>query len=257
MSKIIQSNLFKNISCMRHGFFTRQGGVSTGIYQSLNCGFGSGDDTANVQQNRNIVLKELNLSSYTLQTVYQIHSANVVEVNTPWNYDDRPKADAMVTNKTGIMLGILTADCGPLLFVDEDVRIIAAAHAGWKGALSGIIENTLDSMQRLGASLSRIKVCLGPTIAVQSYEIGQEFLSSFLEQDLKAEQFFKNFYNDDRIFFDLPSYIVYRLKKAGIVNIDPLIYDTYDLSSQFFSYRRATHNKEPDYGRQISVIALI
>jgi YfiH family protein len=235
-----------------HGFFGRTGGVSTGIYDSLNCGPGSGDELAAVTQNRSRVAARM---TGELITLYQIHSDRTVVVLTSWN-ENRPQADAMVTATPGIALGILTADCAPVLFADPQARVIGAAHAGWKGALGGVIESALAAMETLGADRSRIAAAIGPCIAQDSYEVGAEFRERFAHVDSANGRFFRASDKADHFRFDLENYVVHRLAGAGLANVHALNADTYTREADFFSFRRTTHRGERNYGRQISAIAL-
>ncbi len=245
------SDALSNISGLRHGFFGRQGGVSTGLYDSLNSGAGSNDRAENVSENR--IRIRTALGAEHILSCYQIHSANVVTVTAPWQ--QRPEADAMVTNTPGIALCILTADCTPILFADPEARIIGAAHAGWKGAIGGVLEATLDSMVSLGADRSKILAAIGPTIAQASYEVGPEFRDTFLSDDAAAASFFIKG-QGDRFHFDLPDYVHARLTRAGISALYNLQHDTCALETHYFSNRRRNHRGEPDYGRNASVICL-
>ena len=239
-----------------HGFFTREGGVSQGLYKSLNGGIGSSDDRQSVIENRARMARTLGVNEPHLLSLYQIHSAICVKVNEPWSLDQRPRADAMVTNQKGLALGIGTADCGPLLFADPQARVIGAAHSGWKGALYGVIDSTLLAMEELGAERSRIHVTLGPTISQSAYEVGPEFRETFLSSDKNSDRFFTTQTGNGKCHFDLPAYIVDRLEKAGVGNIENLALCTYADEERFFSFRRTTHRKESDYGRLIAAIAL-
>lgn len=237
-----------------HGFFTRNGGVSAGIYGSLNCGYGSGDDLVNVRENRAQVAEKM---GGVLCGVQQIHSPDAVIVSTPWEHKDAPQADALVTNQSNIVLGILTADCLPILFVDGKNRVIAAAHAGWKGAFSGVIENTLKAMQSLGAETSEIIASIGPSIGQQSYEVGAEFFARFMEQSAGNSQFFVDSVQKNYYLFNLAGYAKHRLSIAGILQINIIAQDTCLNDNEFFSYRRSCKRGEPAYGRQISTITLL
>ena|SRR5271163_1642153 len=241
---------------IRHGFFTRQGGVSCGLFASLNCGFGSGDATETVARNRAIATERLGLSSDRLVTCYQVHSTTVVTVEKPWPRDAAPRADGLVTRGSGIALGILTADCVPVLFEDAAARVIGAAHGGWRGALGGIVEATLDRMETLGARRARIRAGIGPCIAQASYEVGPEFPQRFLAHDPASAAYFAPAWRTDHFMFDLPGYIERRLARAGIAVIDRAARDTVAEGTRFFSYRRACLRGEPVYGRALSAIAL-
>ncbi|MBB2971227.1 peptidoglycan editing factor PgeF [Mesorhizobium sp. RMAD-H1] len=238
-----------------HGFFTRQGGVSEGIYRGLNVGAGSHDEPQNVTENRRRVARSLGVRPEHLLTVHQVHSPDVVTVTAPFP-GERPKADAMVTRTPGIALGALSADCGPVLFADPEARVIGSAHAGWRGAISGVLENTIDAMIALGADSSHIVAVLGPTIGPENYEVGPEFFAEFVARDAAYEQYFRASRRENYKMFDLWSFIIDRLKASG-VKTDALGQCTYADEAQFFSYRRATHRGEADYGRQISAIAIV
>ncbi|MGO8249460.1 peptidoglycan editing factor PgeF [Rhizobium ruizarguesonis] len=241
-------------STIRHGYFTRAGGVSEGLYRGLNVGFGSSDERDKVLENRRRVAAWFGLPVERLATVHQVHSPDVVVVGT--DYDGaRPDADAMVTRTPGIALGVLAADCGPILFADPDNRVIGAAHAGWKGALTGVLENTIAAMEALGADRARIVACLGPSISQASYEVGPEFVERFVAENPEDVRFFVPSATPGHAMFNLPALTVDRLTKAG-VRAESLGLCTYPDSERFFSYRRTTHRKEPDYGRQISAISI-
>ncbi|MFB2550647.1 peptidoglycan editing factor PgeF [Ensifer soli] len=237
-----------------HGYFTRRGGLSQGIYESLNVGVGSRDDPDRVAANRARVAARFGLSPDRLATVHQVHSPDVVTV-TPENRAERPQADAMVTRLPGIVLGVLSADCGPILFADAQARVIGAAHAGWKGALTGVLENTIAAMVALGARRDAIHACLGPSITQPNYEVGAEFVERFVVHDPGYAAFFTPSPRPGHALFDLPGLTLHRLRAAGVTASD-LGLCTYAEEDRFFSYRRTTHRGEPDYGRQISAIAL-
>ncbi|MDX1736785.1 MAG: peptidoglycan editing factor PgeF [Alphaproteobacteria bacterium] len=246
---------------IKHGFFTRRGGVSQGIYQGLNCGSGSSDNKDHIEENRKKVAQALGKEANHLLSLYQIHSNEVYILDDApnlaiWNSMDRPKADAIVTRRSDVALGILTADCGPLLFSDPNNKIIGAAHAGWKGALTGIIENTIDAMISLGAEKSNIHVVLGPCIHQPSYEVSGEFRSTFVDQDKNADTFFDPGKRAGHFQFDLPAFILRKLESMNVGSFGNVNKDTYPDSENFYSYRRTTHNKEADYGRQVSAIAI-
>ncbi|MVA81224.1 peptidoglycan editing factor PgeF [Agrobacterium vitis] len=237
-----------------HGFFTRHGGVSSGIYAGLNIGLGSNDDPADVHENRVRVAGWFGREESDLVTVHQVHSPNVVTVTEPFG-SQRPQVDAMVTDHPGLILGALAADCGPILFADPVNRVIGAAHAGWKGALTGVLENTIEAMIVLGATRASIVATLGPSISAKAYEVGPEFVERFLAHDPAYQQFFTPSTKPGHSMFDLPGLTVKRLTDAGIA-ADMLGLCTYGDPDRFFSYRRTTHAGEPDYGRQISAIML-
>ncbi|MBO6816204.1 MAG: peptidoglycan editing factor PgeF [Rhizobiaceae bacterium] len=250
----IRSNALDNES-IQHGFFTRTGGVSTGMFHGLNVGLGSSDDRQNVLENRRRVAECLHVSPDHLLTVHQIHSPDVIEVTGGWSNEDRPKADAMVTNLPGLALGALTADCGPVLFCDPKNRVIGAAHAGWKGATGGVLENTIDAMVGIGAARTDITAVLGPTISSNAYEVGPEFVERLIDMNPTNKDFLSPSTRHGHAMFDLPGYIIMRLKAAG-VNAHWTGDCTYGDEARFYSYRRCTHRDEPDYGRQISAITL-
>jgi len=240
-----------------HGFFGRQGGVSTGIYESLNCGPGSQDSREAVIENRQRVLGTLSgPSAARLVSLYQIHSAEAVTVTGPWEIAQNPKADAMATNRPGIALGVLAADCAPILLADSEREIIGTAHAGWGGAFAGVAESVVAAMEGLGARRDRIKAAIGPCISQDAYEVGPEFEERFRRTDPANAAFFVPSNRPDHFRFHLEAYVASRLAAAGIGRIDRLALCTYANEADYFSYRRATHRKEPDYGRQISAIML-
>jgi hypothetical protein len=242
---------------VRHAFFTRRGGVSEGLYASLNCGFGSGDERERVAENRARAAQRLEVAERHLHSLHQVHGVNVVEVEGQWNPDARPQADGMVTNRPGIALGVLTADCAPILMVDPDTRVIGAAHAGWRGALAGIIEATIAAMAKHGANPVRIVLGIGPCIAQRSYEVGAEFPGPFLAADRANVDFFApSPQNAGKVLFDLRGYCAHRAWQAGVRAIAMLPNDTYAEDQRFFSYRRSCVRAEPDYGRGLSAIAL-
>lgn len=240
----------------RHGFFSRRGGVSTGIYAALNCGFGSSDDPAAVAENRARAAAAFHLMPEALCTVYQIHSPSVVTVERKWEQGAAPKADAMVTRQPGIALGILTADCVPVLFADAEAKVVGAAHAGWKGALGGVLEATIAGMEALGADRTRIAAALGPSIAQVSYEVGAEFQATFEAAESANKRFFVPSDRDGHWRFDLQAYVTERLARAGVAASREAAIDTYASEDLCFSYRRTTHRRESDYGRLLSAIAL-
>jgi polyphenol oxidase len=252
----LQAKALKSAN-IAHGFLGRAGGASKGIYASLNCGPGSNDEPRDVQKNRKIAVEALTGDSQTaLVTCYQIHSANAVTVDAPWPAKESPKADAMVTNRAGIMLGILTADCAPVLFADHRENIIGAAHAGWNGALSGIIESTVAAMVELGARRENIHAAIGPCIGQTAYEVGPEFKERFSAQKASHGGFFLPSERLGHWQFALEDFVAAQLLGAKVEHVEKLCACTYSRESDFFSYRRATHRSEPDYGRQLSAIAL-
>ncbi|MEQ8355136.1 MAG: peptidoglycan editing factor PgeF [Kiloniellaceae bacterium] len=241
---------------VRHGFFCRDGGVSEGLFSSLNCGYGSGDDQDKVTENRRRAMAEMDLEGARLVTAYQFHSPDVVEVRKPWARGEAPKADAMVTRERGLALGILTADCVPVLLADAEAGVVGAAHAGWKGALGGVLQATVAAMIRLGAEPGRIAAGIGPAISQRSYEVGPEFPAPFLEQDPRNDDFFCPGKRQGHFHFDLKAYAARCLGKAGLTDIRTLPCDTCAEDQRFFSYRRACQRQEPDYGRGLSAIYL-
>ena len=245
-----------NLPGIRHGFFTRQGGVSEGLYASLNCGLGSGDDASPVLENRRRVARHLGGSSDGVTTLYQEHGTTALEVSGTIARDMLPRADAVISRTPGLVIGVLTADCAPVLLADPVARVVAAAHAGWRGAVDGIIESAVAGMERLGAKRQRISAALGPCIGPVAYEVGPDFETQFLASDADSRQFFSRRDNADRPHFDLPAFVGRRLRDAGIGSVVGLSPCTYENESLFFSYRRKTHRQEPDYGRQISAIVV-
>ncbi|CAN5334802.1 peptidoglycan editing factor PgeF [soil metagenome] len=243
------------ISGLRHAFFTREGGVSGGIYSSLNGGIGSDDDPAHVTENRRRMAGHLGVPPAQFLTVFQIHSPDVAVATAPWDTASRPRADAMVTKIPGLALGVTAADCGPILFADPAAHVIGAAHAGWKGAFGGVLENTIMAMENLGASRGSIIAAIGPLIRQPSYEVGAEFVARFTEADKDNARFFVPSSRADHAMFDLAGYIRMRLMRAGILTIDDTGIDTY-ADARMFSYRHSVHRKEPDYGRNIHAIVL-
>lgn len=242
-----------SLTPLRHGFFTRKGGASSGIFQGLNCGQGSSDQSEIVAINRRRVSEAMQVDQSHLVSLHQLHSPDVVHVTEP--FAAKPKADAMVTATPGIALGILTADCQPVLFADATNGVIGAAHAGWKGAQLGVLEATLDAMEDLGAERAEICAVIGPCISQSAYEVGPDFMDSFTVDDPEASRFFANG-QGDRLQFDLPGYGLYRLRQAGVGHAEWTGHCTYQDATRFFSYRRTTHAGEVDYGRLISVIRL-
>jgi polyphenol oxidase len=251
----LNSALLSAIPGLSHAFFTREGGVSDGIYASLNAGIGSDDDPGNVRENRRRMAERLGVPPERFLSLYQIHSPDVVVATGAWESTERPRADAIVTRTEGLAIGVSTADCGPVLLVDANARVIGAAHAGWKGALTGVLESTIAAMEKLGAARAGIVAAIGPLIRQPSYEVGSEFVARFVEQDAENAAFFIPSIRADHSMFDLPGFIRMRLEKAGVLMIDDLGADTYS-DERFFSYRRSVHRKERDYGRHIHAIAL-
>jgi len=237
----------------RHGFFTRKGGASSGIFAGLNCGTGSSDQAEIVAINRGRVAQAMDVAPEALVTVHQVHSADVVAVTAPLT--DRPRADGMVTATPGLALAVLTADCQPVLFADADAGVVGAAHAGWRGAKEGVLEATVDAMVALGARRDRISAVIGPTISQSAYEVGPEFFEAFTDDDRATQRFFANG-RGDRLLFDLPAYGLWRLREAGVGHAEWTRHCTYSDAERFYSFRRTTHAGEADYGRLISVIRL-
>jgi polyphenol oxidase len=237
-----------------HGFLGRGGGVSKGEMWGLNVGYGSGDDPERIAENRRRAIAAV-LSGAQLATVHQVHSPTVVRVEQPWPRDERPHADAMVTDRPGLLLGVLTADCAPVLFADDAAGVVGAAHAGWRGALAGVTDATIEAMEALGARRERIAAAVGPCIAQPSYEVDDAFRARFGEEDSANARFFVAG-PAGKPHFDLPAYVLNRLESAGIARAEALDLDTYADAERFYSYRRSTHLGEPSYGRQISVIGL-
>jgi YfiH family protein len=238
-----------------HGFLGRRGGVSEGVCAGLNVGLGSEDDRAAIAENRRRAIAAV-AAGARLVTVHQVHSPEVVHAEAPWPDDGRPRADAMVTDRPGLALGILTADCAPVLLADAEARVIGAAHAGWKGALGGVVEATVSAMERLGADRDRIAAAIGPCIARKSYEVDESFFRRFAAADPEHERFFAAGEREGHHQFDLEGFALSRLAAAGLGRIEARGEDTYSQPYRFFSYRRATHLGEPDYGRQVSLISL-
>jgi len=239
-----------------HAFFTREGGVSDGLFASLNCGFGSGDDPKRVCENRDRAMGYFGLAGKDLNTVCQVQSAEVAVVEQTWTTEQRPQADAVVTRRPGIALGILSADCAPVLFADAKAGVIGAAHAGWRGAKAGVLEATVDVMTRLGATPMRITAAVGPCIARESYEVGNEFLDEFIAESTYNARFFSVAPREGHFMFDLPGYTANRLAALGLGAVDSIIADTCGDEARFFSYRRATQRGETAYGLGLSTIVM-
>ncbi len=237
----------------RHGFFTRRGGASSGVFEGLNCGTGSSDQHEAVAINRSRVAAAMEVPLDNLMGVHQIHSADVITVTEP--SPDKPKADGLVTATPGVALSVLSADCQPVLFADADAGVIGATHAGWKGALGGVLEATLDAMEALGATRENTHAVIGPSISQRAYEVGPEFFEDFIAQDPSFARFFVQG-EGDRYLFDLPALGLYRLRTAGVGHAEWTHHCTYADPDRFYSYRRTTHNKEADYGRLIAAITL-
>jgi polyphenol oxidase len=240
---------------VRHGFFTREGGVSTGIYEGLNTGLGSSDDPAAVRENRARVARAMGAGPGDLAGPYQIHSAEAVLAESGWP-DERPEADAVVTTTPGVVCGVLTADCAPILLADPEAGVVAAAHAGWKGALGGVIQATVDLMKTANADPARIVAVVGPCIAQNSYEVDEAFERRFLDQAPGSGRFFRLGVREDRRMFDLPGFVLWRLEQAGVGEAAWTGHDTRPDAARFYSNRRAFLNGEPDFGRMMSAIRL-
>ena len=253
---MIKSSQLSSVDSIKHAFFTREDGVSGGVFAGLNCGYGSGDETANIDQNRTVAMAKLGLRRENLNTIYQIHSAHVVVADEAWSLDARPKADGIVTQTPDLAIGVMSADCTPVLFADHHASIIGAAHAGWKGALGGVLANTVSKMVEMGAERSQIAAAVGPCIHQESYEVGPEFRQSFMTEDEGFSAYFIASERDDHYLFDLPKFVVDRLQVLGLASVENVSVDTYADEQRFFSYRRATHRKEADYGRGLSAIAI-
>ena len=253
---MLQAPSLSRLPGVRHGFFTRSGGVSEGLYESLNGGVGSEDAPAKVAENRARMAEALGVAPERFLTCYQIHSPAVMVAETPWPASDRPRADAIVTRVPGIAIGVSTADCGPVLLADPEARVIGAAHAGWRGALTGVIEATVAAMTKLGAERGRIVAAAGPMIRQPSYEVGQDLVDRFVAVEPNTVRFFKPSGRPGHSMFDLAGYVISRLRRAEVAAIEDLGFCTYADPAQFYSYRRATHRAEPDYGRHINAIAL-
>ncbi len=253
---MIQASTLADLDAVQHRFFTRRGGVSSGLYSSLNCGYGSGDSPDNVRENRRRVAEQFGLDEPDLQTVHQIHSTDVLTVGDDrWTSPGAPKADALVTDRPGVVLGVLAADCAPVLLADNQAGVIGAAHAGWKGALGGVVDTTIAAMEKLGAQRDRLIVVVGPCIGPASYEVGPEFPAPFLAQDAANEAFFRPAARAGHFMFDLPGYLLHRIGRQG-VTVATTGHDTLTGTDDFFSYRRNTLQGVRDYGRGLSAIAL-
>ncbi len=253
---MLQATSLATLARIRHAFFTRSGGVSQGVYASLNGGVGSNDAPDKIAENRARMAAALGVKADRLLTPYQIHSPDVVVADEPWTRENRPRADAIVTRVPRLAIGVSTADCGPLLFADSEAGVIGAAHAGWRGALAGVIEATIVAMERLGASRDRMTAALGPTIRQPNYEVGPEFVERFLAADPGNTRVFEPSQRAGHAMFDLTGYIAECVQRAGIIQFEDLGLCTCAEPERFFSYRRTTLRGEPDYGRHINAIAL-
>jgi polyphenol oxidase len=251
----LESPLLSAVPGLRHAFFSRDGGVSDGIYAGLNGGIGSNDDPAKVAENRRLMAEQMGVTLDHFLTLFQVHSPDAVVASAPWDTASRPRADAIVTRAEGLAIGVTAADCGPILFADPNARVIGAAHAGWKGALTGIIESTVGAMEGLGAERAGIVAAIGPLIRQRSYEVGNEFVERFVEADAENTRFFLPASREGHAMFDLAGFIRMRLEDAGVLMIDDTGVDTYS-DERFFSYRRSVHRNEPDYGRHVHAIVL-
>jgi YfiH family protein len=251
----LASPLLSAIPGLRHAFFTRDGGVSGGLYESLNGGIGSNDDPAHVAENRRRMAAQMGVTPEHFLSVHQTHSPDVVVATGPWQGDSRPRGDAIVTRTEGLSISVTAADCGPILLVDPNARVIGAVHAGWKGALTGVVESTVEAMEKLGAERSGVVAAIGPLIRQHSYEVGSEFVERFIEADAENALFFIAAAREGHAMFDLAGFIRMRLENAGILMIDDTGVDTYS-DERFYSYRRSVHRREPDYGRHVHAIAL-
>jgi hypothetical protein len=252
----ITAENLSGLNRIAHGFFTREGGISQGIYASLNCGLGSRDDATRVLENRSRVARHLGTDEARLVSVYQVHSAHPVTVSSPWDRDQAPKADAMVSATPGLAIGVLTADCAPVLLADDQAGVVAAAHAGWQGALAGVLEETVAQMEALGASRENISAAIGPAISADAYEVGDEFKDKFVATDAANAAYFSIPDGAAKPHFDLPRFVFDRLSGLGLKQVAALNVCTYAEESRLFSYRRTVHRGEGDYGRQISAILL-
>jgi hypothetical protein len=256
MLQPVEAQCLKALPGVAHGFFGRAGGVSEGIYAALNCGLGSRDEPARATENRARVAGHLGTDPSRLLTCYQIHSPEVVVAERPWTRETMPKADAIVTATPGLAIGALAADCAPVLLADAEARVIGAAHAGWKGAVTGVVEATVAAMVRLGARRAAISAALGPCIGPMAYEVGPELEAEVVRLDAGAARFFRRPRPEGRPYFDLPGYLLEQLSRARLGAVESRTACTYAGHSSYFSYRRSVHRKEPDYGRQISAILL-
>ncbi|MFD1331332.1 peptidoglycan editing factor PgeF [Methylopila musalis] len=253
----VESPALAGLPGVRHAFFTRAGGVSTGVLTSLNGGLGADDARENVLENRARMARTLGLEPGRIALPWQVHSADVAVATGPWAREQAPHVDAVVTSTPGLAVAVTIADCGPILFADPEARVVAAAHAGWQGAFKGVAEATLVEMERLGARRERVTAVLGPCIRQASYEVGPEFAARFVAQDADNARFFEPSGKPGQALFDLAGYVVARLTAAGVGTVDDVGLDTYADEDRFFSYRRATHRGEADYGRLVAAIALM
>lgn len=256
MTELLHDPSLAGLPGLAHGFFTRAGGVSEGLFASLNVGFGSGDDAGRVGENRARAARALGFDADRLSTAYQVHSAHVAVIDAPVAPSEAPRADGFVTAAPGVVLGVLTADCAPVLFADPEARVIGTAHAGWRGALGGVLEAAVRAMEGLGARRARIVAAVGPCIGRTSYEVGPEFPAPFMEDDAEARRFFAAAARRGHFMFDLEGYVAHRLDRIGLAAIGVSGTDTCADAGRFFSYRRTTLAGERDYGRGLSAIVL-
>ncbi len=256
MPKPIEAKNLKSLAGIRHGFFTREGGVSTGIYAGLNCGRGSDDDPGHVAENRARVACHLGAHAPEIATPYQVHGTDAIVLDSLPDRTALPKADAVVTATPGLAIGIVTADCGPVMFADPNAGVVAAAHAGWRGAVAGVLEATVTAMVNLGANRQHIHAALGPCIHQSSYEVGPEFEAEFTAKNPEYGAFFAVSQPGNRARFDLPGFIAQELQRCGLATVERSKLCTHETESLFFSYRRTQARREPDYGRQISAIVV-
>jgi YfiH family protein len=252
----IEAPALASLPGIRHGFFTREGGVSGSFYASLNCGVGSQDDPAHVRENRARVADAVGVRPEALVTSYQVHGTTALDVETPWGAEARPKADALVTVQPGVAVAVGVADCLPVLLADPEARVVAAAHAGWRGAFEGILESAVEGMERHGAQRGRIVAAIGPSISKAAYEVGPEFVARFETADPENRIFFRPAERAGHAFFDLPAYASARLRRLKLASVAALGLCTYTDEKRFFSYRRSVHRQEPDYGRLLAAIVL-
>lgn len=249
-----QAENLRKLEGISHGFFSARGGVSEGIYSSLNCGLGSSDDSAAVHENRRRVAHELGTVSARLVTAFQVHSPDAALIEAPWPEDARPRVDAIVTATPGLAVGVLTADCAPVLFCDAEAGVVGAAHAGWRGAVTGVLDDTVAKMEQLGARREAIRAAVGPCISLSIYEVGDEFRDSFLAQAPGSESFFSRPEGARKVHFDLSGYVARRLRDLALAEVEALNHCTFSEEDRYFSYRRSQRDGHSDYGRQISAI---
>lgn len=253
---VVRSSKLSSLPGIRHGWFTREGGVSEGLYASLNTGLGSDDERVLVMENRARIARAMGVPPDRLVSCHQIHSPDVVVAVEPWPVGENPRADAVVTREPDLAVAVSSADCGPVLFADADAGVVGAAHAGWRGAFTGVLEATVEAMETLGARRGSIVAVVGPMISGSAYEVGPEFVARFREAGETIDRWFRPSATAGHALFDLPAYIVHRLKRAGVAEAEDLGLCTYADETRFFSYRRMTHRGETDYGRHLSAIAL-